>query len=400
MPSRRFTYLWVQDGIPARRFLDERSAPLEERLAALARDEGRAVEALVLDAAHAVFGWALEHDAAWQAPIAGAEFELGVEEFEARQGWRGMTAIFLDSLRLAWGRCAQGASLLPRSALSEEAGMWIWSQREDLESWPDLAGAWNGEALAAGRRSASRAEHGRAAAAELENDETILVHGFSEALARALEEAQRAGKRPRILCGEGLPLLEGRRLARRLAPLELPITLAYDAQIADLVLEADRVWIASEAVGARALVAQAGARRIAREALEHDVPLQVLASSDALLPGGRLELPEWMAHERSLLWVEAPRTVELRTSFLEELPLEDVPGFLTEAGAENAEELFLRALRLERAPLCAPRSEPHAVAALRESAPGTAPEHGVLRPSARAAAHTRHDEDQRTHSTS
>ncbi len=384
MPSSRYTYLWVQNGIPARRFLGGEVAPLSGRLAELVRDESRSGESLVHEAAQAIFGWALEHDASWDAAQAGAEFEQGVEALEERHGWRGQMAIFLDSLRLAWRRSAEGQNCLPRSALSEEAGFWIWSQRDDLESWPDFAVAWDGAALAPGRRMPARAELARAAAAELEAGETILVHGFCEGIARALEQALRDGKRPHVLCGEGLPLLEGRRLARRLSALELPLELCYDAVLAERVPEADRIWIASEAIGARALLAHVGARRLAREALEHEVPLQVVATSDALLPGGALAAPRWMSEDRSLLWVEAPRTVELSTAFLEELPLEDVPEFLTEKGRESAEQLCLRALRLERAPRC--------------GAP--AAERGVLRPARRAAAHVRNEEDHRTRTPS
>jgi translation initiation factor 2B subunit (eIF-2B alpha/beta/delta family) len=240
----------------------------------------------------------------------------------------------------------------------------------------------------------SRADLARAAAAGLDEGETILVHGFSEALASALEEAQRAGKRPRVLCGEGLPLLEGRRLARRLAQLELPLTLVYDAALADLVPEADRIWLASEALGARALLAQAGARRLAREALEHDVPLQLLATSDALLPGGALSEPRWMSADRSLLWVEAPATVELRTCFLEELPLEQVPEILTEKGRESAEELFLRSLRLERAARCGAPAGPAT------AEPARANPRGVLQPARRGAAPLRSAEEQRTRTSS
>ena len=390
MPTSRYTYLWVQNGIPARRFLGSESTALQQRLDALAHEDNLACEALVLEAAHAIFGWTLEHDADWDCERAGAELEQGIAMFEERHAWRGPVAIFLDSLRLAWRQSSSDGSQLPRTALSEEAGFWIWSQREDLESWPDMAAEWNGNALAPGRRMPSRTLLARAAAEELESDETILAHGYSEALALALEAAQREGKRPRVLCGEGLPLLEGRRLALRLAAAEIPLTLVYDALLSGLVPEADRVWLASDAIGARGLFAQAGARRLASEAAEHEVPLQVLATSDALLPGGALEMPRWMGEDKSLLWVEAPRTVELRTTFLEQLPLEDAPQFLTEKGRESTEALFLRALRLERAPRCgaAAATDTHTS------------EHGVLRPARRGAAHVRDAQDHRTRTTS
>src|SRR5690349_6290464 len=130
MPSRPFTYLWVQDGIPARRFLGGESEPLRARLDELAADDARASEALVLDAAHAIFGWALEHDAGWEPARAAEELEAGIAGLEERHGWRGPVAIFLDSLRLAWRHSLENPACPPRRALSEEAGAWIWSQRE------------------------------------------------------------------------------------------------------------------------------------------------------------------------------------------------------------------------------------------------------------------------------
>ncbi len=140
MPSSRFTYLWIQDGIPARRLLGGPLVPLEERLSALAEDDSASVEALVLQAAEIVFGWALEHDESWTSERAGLDLESGVADLEARHGWRGPLALLLDSLRQAWSATSGDDALGPRAALSEEAGLWIWSQREDVERWPDLAG--------------------------------------------------------------------------------------------------------------------------------------------------------------------------------------------------------------------------------------------------------------------
>lgn len=382
MPSSRFTYLWIRDGIPARRLLGGPVVPLEERLYELADDDERTVEALVASAAQTVFEWALEHDPSWSSERAGVEFEQGVAELEERHGWRGPLANFLDSLRQAWSATQGAQGLAPGAAFSEEAGAWIWSAREDLENWPDLAGEWTGEALVPGRRLPSRAALARHAAEGLEADETILVVGAGEALVAALREAARVGKRPRVLCAEGQPLLDGRRLARALPRGEVRLTLVHDAALVDCVSEADRIWIASEALGARGLLSRSGTRRVAREALDEGVPLEVLASADTLLPGGELALPRWMDLDPTLLWVDAPEEIELRTRCLEEVPFELAGQLVTEKGRESAEELFLRALRLERSPRCAdgaPRPERAPLSTPSRYAPD------LLRPAARGA---------------
>ncbi len=224
----------------------------------------------------------------------------------------------------------------------------------------------------------------------------MLAGGFSEALVQALTLAAREGKRPRVLCAEGQPLLEGRRLARRLVGEELEIELVHDAALLDCVSEADRIWIASEALGARGSLVRVGTSRVAREALDEGVPLRVLATSDALLPGGELLTPRWIELDRTLLWVGAPETVELRTRFLEPLSFELAGELLTENGRESAEELFLRALRIEPVPRCAgvvPRELPAARATPRHYAPRGANAHvsaaaiPAIAPATASAAH-------------
>jgi translation initiation factor 2B subunit (eIF-2B alpha/beta/delta family) len=182
----------------------------------------------------------------------------------------------------------------------------------------------------------------------------VLVTAWSETVALALETAWRLGKAPAVFLPEGLPDLDGRRLARRLSRAGVAVTLAYDSAVLSLVPRVDRVWLSTEAIGAGAFLARSGTRVLLEECARRDVPVRVLATSDKLVPGGRLELPSWAERETWRLWEDAPEGVRIESQFHEAVPtalLEQVGGFLTEIGPEAVAAMHVRALRVEAEPV-------------------------------------------------
>lgn len=337
--SRPYSYLWIQDGTPVHRFLDEGLSALEERLSPLARETSLASEDLIIATSEAVRGWLVSVGERPDAEL-GELWERGVSELEREQGWRGPLSLFLDSMRGAFH--AEESCLPVGERLRREAEAWLGDQGD----------GWDGLPLGPGRRLPKLDALAVAAARGLESGDTLLVQGWCAATRAALEYAATRCGRLHVLATEGLPLLDGRQLARHFANHPgLSIELAYDAALTDLCIEADRVWIASESLGASSLLARIGTARLAAECDAEDVPVDWLASASALLPGGDASPP---AHPQdSLLWVGAPGRVRLRTQWLEELALPPRTVLCTDAGRETFAELATRALRLERAPLCA-----------------------------------------------
>jgi hypothetical protein len=322
-------------------------------------------EELVLDASRRLRAWLAEQPEAWEWERAGRELEAQLRVFDAQQGWRGPCAVWSDSLRRAWhhgralSRQRPGASA--RDTLAAEIAVWLAGR--DGVSVPALAASvpspsptWTGEPHAAGLRWPARADLALHAAAALERGEVILVNAFSNTVALALEAAQRAGKRPHALIAEGSPFRDGLRLAERLAPAGIPVTLCYDASLPASLPRADRVWLSTEAIGSDALLARVGTRFLVEEADRIEVPVQVLATSDKLMPGGELSLPRFCALDTALLWEDAPPGVRLESQAYEAVSLDLLPQFVTEIGAETATALHLRALRVEVAPPCAPEA--------------------------------------------
>jgi len=274
-----------------------------------------------------------------------ATFDLLQRELDdvwRAHGWRGPVAGLCAALAAA--AAAARAALAPeREALLEECALWC-----DDRAAEETDATWDGTPLGTGVRLPDRA---RVAAPflsgpdALERGEVVLVHGWSETVARALEAAQRAGLAPEAIVSEGGPDLGGRRLARRLVAAGIAVRFIYDAALADAVRRADRVWIGTDAIGARAFVARLGTRVLLQEARRAEVRVAVLATSDKLVPGGDLVLPPWCEDEPWLLWERPPMGVTIASQAYEAVPLELADVFATEFGLVGAAELAVRALR-------------------------------------------------------
>ena len=343
-------------------------AGLGARLADVSVDRAASAAQVVLEASRMVRDWLAGRP---EDEVRGPALEKELAEFAAGQGWRGPCALWLDSLRRTVA-FADALERPARDALEEELGAWLVDEERSFddelcervirEKAPLDPVPWNGEPFASGRRLPSRgALARRASGIGIDRGDTILVTAWSESVALALEMAWRAGKDPAVCLPEGLPDLDGRRMARRLSRAGVAVTLVYDSAVLSLVPRVDRVWLSTEAIGAGAFLARAGTRALIEECARRDVPVRVLATSDKLVPGGRLELPGWAEREGWRLWEDAPEGVRLESQFYETVPtalLELVGGFLTEIGPEAVAAMHVRALRVEAAPVLDRRASP------------------------------------------
>ncbi|MEZ6015978.1 MAG: hypothetical protein R3F49_12740 [Planctomycetota bacterium] len=325
--------------------LDDPSGLLAEQLASLAEDRSSGADEVARRVARSAHAWLSECGASVERSHAGglvAALERELEAVWAGHGWRG-PVLGLRAALSAAARAAEGAHADVCETLLEELALWCEDRvAEETEA------TWDGVPLGAGVRLPDR---GRVAAPflsgpdALERGEVVVVHGWSETVARTLEAAHRAGLAPEAVVSEGGPDLGGRRLARRLVAAGLPVRFIYDAAVPDAVRRADRVWIGTDAIGARAFVARVGTRVLLEEARRAEVSSAVLATSDKLVPGGELMLPSWCEGEPWLLWERPPVGVTIASQAYEAVPLEHAGVIATEFGLVTAAELALRALR-------------------------------------------------------
>ena len=181
--------------------------------------------------------------------------------------------------------------------------------------------------LEAARRGVAR----QALALVDQRDAWIGTLSSSTDVREALLEAARSERRPRVLVGEGRPLLEGREQAARLAEAGLPVWLVVDAALPLLVSQARMVWIGADAVTDQGVINKVGSFALALAAREHSVPVYALASRRKFLPAATaaLRIEEMTAAE---VWDAPAPGVQPRNVYFELVPM----GLLRAVVVEDA----------------------------------------------------------------
>ncbi len=349
MPAHRISFSWSPK---AQGGGSDAAAGLAERLRPCALDRAASAREVAREAAQELTTWIGQQSREWGSAEAdrlacGEELEAGWSEWLHHQGWRGAGALLIDALRSAFASDAAAPKAGPRAALLAELEAWTnegasappSSSEESTDSSPRTTAP---EALV---------PH---ALRELERRDHVLVYGGSETVLAALCGAQQAGLYPQVTVAAGAPDHSGKRMARHLANHGLAVRLVWDAAALGAVAEADRIWIGTEAVGSGEFLALVGTRLLADEAARQEVPMSVLCTDEACVPGGNLRLPAWAGDEGWGLWSQGAEGVALDSQPYERVPGGAVNTWITCEGHESLAQLCTRSLRLEPAPPCGP----------------------------------------------
>jgi len=312
---------------------------LAGRLSSLAEDRGSTADDVVRRTAAAAEEWLSGSESPNDRIQERLQSELR-DIYEAH-GWRGPVARFERALGGVPGALASqegGSDPAPqalREALALECAHWAGTA-----DGATTGARWNGEPLTPGVRLGDKS---RCAAPLLDGlrglgpGETILVHGWSETVARGIELAQARGLAPEIIVSEGGPDLGGRRLARRLVASGMTVRFIYDAALVHAAGRVDRIWLGTEALSERTFLGRVGTHSLLNRAADLDVPVAILATTDKRVPrGASLSFPRWSAEEPWHLWEGAPRDVMVESQSFEEISLDLVGTVATEHGAVGA----------------------------------------------------------------
>jgi len=165
----------------------------------------------------------------------------------------------------------------------------------------------------------------------------VMTHSASGTVRDALRLA--ASRRSfDVVCLEGRPNLEGRRMARTLADSGLAVTLAVDAAAASLVRGCDVVIVGADAIADAGVVNKIGTRPLAVVARRCGVPVYVLSDTTKLLPPG-VPLDFEDARGAAEVWPDAPPGVRIWNRYFEATPLGFFDGVLTEDGLRSEQEI-------------------------------------------------------------
>jgi translation initiation factor 2B subunit (eIF-2B alpha/beta/delta family) len=213
---------------------------------------------------------------------------------------------------------------------------------------PAMASLWNACAAALmehtvpGRFARVRAEMERAPAAltraasvamldALQGTESprLLTLSYSRSVVSVLA-AVGARKRIEVICGEGRPRYEGRRMAEAVAS-DVSTTLTTDAALTSYLDNAAAVIVGVDAVAAQHWINKVGTRGLAAAAAQRGIPTYVICTRDKLQSeqlAGRWSSSAGPGDE---VW-QAPKPVRVENPYFERVPAELATLFLMDAG--------------------------------------------------------------------
>jgi translation initiation factor 2B subunit (eIF-2B alpha/beta/delta family) len=159
----------------------------------------------------------------------------------------------------------------------------------------------------------------------------ILTVSFSGGVLGALRAVGRS-RALQVVCGEGRPRHEGRRLAESLSASGVDVILTTDAALSSYISDAAAVVVGADTIAGLFWINKVGTRALATTAESCGVQVFVVAASDKACPNilaTRWQLP---LGDPSEVWPGAPTSVNVENRYFERVPNELATGFLTEVG--------------------------------------------------------------------
>lgn len=159
----------------------------------------------------------------------------------------------------------------------------------------------------------------------------VLTLSRSTTVRAALRHAQRAGRRFSVICSEGRPGCEGRKMAAELAEDGIPVTIMVDALAVAYTARVHVVLVGADHLNGRGLMNKAGTYGMAVAAGANNVPVYALCSSQKFLPPGYVPPAQtrWPAEQ---IWEDPPAGIAVKNLYFDCTPLTELAGLVTEQG--------------------------------------------------------------------
>lgn len=167
----------------------------------------------------------------------------------------------------------------------------------------------------------------------------VLTLSFSGSVLRVLE-ALLGEARLRIVCGEGRPRFEGRRMAAALAAgRRAEVILTTDAAITTFLHTATAVVVGADAIGTSTWINKVGTYGLAAAASQRGIPVFVIATRDKALARPLAERWNAQSADPREVWPSPAAGVLVQNPYFERIPVELVTSFLTEVGPIPATDI-------------------------------------------------------------
>lgn len=165
----------------------------------------------------------------------------------------------------------------------------------------------------------------------IQDEATVMTISSSSTVFATLWHAVEAGKRIQVICLEARPQREGIDFAKRLAELEIDVTLVVDAAMAHFMDRVNIILFGADTISPRGLVNKIGTHTLALAADAHGVPAYGLAGTEKFLPASLLKRFEIEQQDpREILNEPVHPRLNVINLYFDLTPLDFLAGVVTE----------------------------------------------------------------------
>ncbi|UCD03075.1 MAG: hypothetical protein JSV63_00350 [Candidatus Aenigmatarchaeota archaeon] len=175
------------------------------------------------------------------------------------------------------------------------------------------------------------AEYG---AKKIEDGTTVFTHCHASSVMTVLKKAKQEGKKFEVRCTETRPLLQGRKTARELAALKIPVTMFVDSGARIALKDSDVFLFGADAITSEGkVINKIGTEMFAEIADKYDTDTYCCTNSWKYDPMTVFGVKEPIERRDSKeVWDKAPRGVKITNPAFERVRPEMITAIISELG--------------------------------------------------------------------
>jgi len=179
---------------------------------------------------------------------------------------------------------------------------------------------------------------------KIRKNSIVFTHCHSSTVINIIKEAKKT--KLQVYNTETRPLFQGRKTAKELLKLKIPVTHFVDSAARHYMKEADILLIGADAITSEGnIINKIGTEMITDFAKEHSIPVYACANSWKFDPktikGYKEKIEQRNPKE---VWKNPPKKITIRNPAFEIIPSEDITAVISELGVLKPETFITQVL--------------------------------------------------------
>ncbi len=183
-------------------------------------------------------------------------------------------------------------------------------------------------------------------AKKIEDDMTVFTHCHSSIVIGIMKKAKKEGRKFKVFCTETRPLFQGRKTAKELASIGVPVTMWVDSGARMALRDSDVFFFGADAITSEGkVVNKIGTEMFAEIAEKYDTDSYCCTNSwkyDPMTVFGKKEPIE--RRDAKEVWKNAPRGVEIMNLAFERVDPKLITAVISELG-DFPPSIFIQEVR-------------------------------------------------------